>query len=80
MQVEVVASDGSVDEVLGEGEDDDDAIAEPSSGPTSASARMVGSRFFRFLTRSAWVSLISRVAVLLNTRSLSRAVSGAAAP
>ena len=50
------------------------ASAWSSPSPTSARARIVGSRLRRFVTRSAWLSLTSRVEVSLNTRSLSSAV------
>jgi hypothetical protein len=43
-------------------------------GPTSASARTVGSRFFKFVTRSAWLALMKPVAVSLNTWNFSSAV------
>ena len=50
------------------------ASAVSISGPTSASALSVGSRFCRFVTRSAWVSLTRPETVSLSVPSFSSAV------
>ena len=80
VQVHVVAADAPVDETLGVRERRRVRKRLVEVGPDVGKRLDVGSRFCRFFTRSACVSLTSLVAVSLNVPSLFSAVTNGAVP